>query len=66
MHVLICAHISEIHGAGAGRILSRKHMFLADRAGERGQLNRAEQLHKGNKKETSVLLSPCQGGSLGG
>lgn len=42
---------------------SRKHMFSADRA---GRASRAQQQHKGNKKETRVLLLPCQRGSFGG
>lgn len=38
-------------------------MFLADRAGgSQGE----QQLHKGNKEESGVLLSPCQRGSAEG
>lgn len=39
MHVLICTHVSEMHGART----RRKHMFLADRAGSSERSSTAAQ-----------------------
>lgn len=60
--VFVCACV-DMHAcfrAAQGLVcqcFSRKHMFSADRAGETGN-NGAEQLHKGNKKETGVVVAP--------
>lgn len=39
VHVLICTHVSEMHGART----RRKHMFLADRAGSSERSSTAAQ-----------------------
>lgn len=60
--VLIFAHISATHGLCAVSILAGNTCFQLTGL----ESGATEQLHKGNKKETGVLLSPCQWGSAGG
>lgn len=52
--VVICAHVSEVHGASIGSVVAGNTCFWLTGP---GRVNEAGQLHKGNKKEASVLLS---------